>query len=438
MSGRTALTAEEREQSLANLKLERDAIVLYDRLSGIEKDERRAAAFRVIASNERRHAAVWADRLRTDGATIPPDAPPRARVRLIIGLARLFGTRAVSDLVKSLEGDEGDIYEAQEDPAVASIMADEREHAEIWGRLDAGLPPIRESATRKAAASLAGDATAAAASPATAASPAGEGNVAVATPGVATPATASPAASRAAAESQRTAEGRTESWHRAGRTGTLRAAIFGVNDGLDSNLALVMGVAGATSDNHFIVLAGVAGLLAGSFSMAAGEYVSMKSQRELFERQISLEREEMKIMPEAEELELAAIYRGKGLSSTEAAMVAKRLMADPEAALDTKIREELGLDPDELGSAWGAASYSLISFAIGAFLPLAPFLLTSGSTALVASVATAFTALFVVGAGVSLLTGRGLIFGGLRQVVIGAAAAGVTFVVGRLIGVAVG
>jgi VIT1/CCC1 family predicted Fe2+/Mn2+ transporter len=181
----------------------------------------------------------------------------------------------------------------------------------------------------------------------------------------------------------------------------------------------------------------VAGLLAGSFSMAAGEFISMQSQRELFQRQIDLEREELKIMPEAEEHELAGIYRAKGLSSSEAALVAHRLMQDPQMALDTKIREELGLDPHELGSPFGAAAYSCLSFGLGAAIPLVPFLLSHGAPAIVAAVALAMIGLFVVGVGVSLLTGRSAIFTGLRQVAIGGVAAGVTYVVGLIIGVQV-
>jgi vacuolar iron transporter family protein len=231
---------------------------------------------------------------------------------------------------------------------------------------------------------------------------------------------------------------RDESWHRAaGQSGTLRAAVFGINDGLVSNLALVMGFAGATTQNELIVLAGVAGLLAGAFSMAAGEYVSMRSQRELFERQIDLEREELRFMPDKERKELAALYRAKGLSQDEADMIAARLMEDPEHALDTKIREELGLDPDELGSPWGAALFSFLAFGLGALVPLAPFLFTEGVGAIAISVALALTALFIVGALVSLLTGRSLLFSGFRQVAIGGAAALVTYIVGSIIGVSV-
>jgi VIT1/CCC1 family predicted Fe2+/Mn2+ transporter len=171
--------------------------------------------------------------------------------------------------------------------------------------------------------------------------------------------------------------------------------------------------------------------------MAAGEYISMQSQKELFQRQIELEREELRFMPEKERDELAALYRTKGLSEEEAEMVSARLMEDPEAALDTKIREELGLDPDELGSPWGAAGSSFAAFAVGAIIPLAPFLLTSGVAAIAISASLALVSLFIVGALVSLLTGRSLVFSGLRQCFIGGGTALVTFIVGSLIGVTV-
>ncbi len=428
MNDAGAMDAAERERSLANLKLERDAIALYDRLAVIEKDPHRATAFRTIAANERRHAGIWSERLRQAGAEIPPVGRPRIRVRFVMGVARVFGTDAVSDLVKAMEGNEQFTYESQGDPDVAWIIADEKEHAEIWQRLDAGLPGISAGTTNGSTIGALDTAA-----PATVATP-------TATT-AATPATA-PEQFRAADAAPGTRPARNESWHRSGRTGTLRAAIFGATDGLVSNLALVMGVAGATGvaavDNHFIVLAGVAGILAGASSMAAGEYISMQSQRELFERQIDLEREEMRVMPEQEERELASIYRAKGLSHHEAAMVANRLMEDPQAALDTKVREELGLDPHELGSAWGAAGSSFVTFGIGALVPVVPFLIGTGTAALATAIVVALAALFLVGAGVSLLTGRGLVFGGLRQVAIGGVAAALTFVVGTLIGVTVG
>lgn len=380
--------------SLENLKLERDATVLYDSLAGIEKDPTRAAAFRRIAANERRHADIWARKLTELGATVPPADGPRPRVRLIMLIARLFGTRSVAELVKALEGDEGDAYESQgASPEVAAIAADEREHAQIWERL----------AARKAIAA--------------------DGDGVGRARGVVSPADI----------------GRREPWHRtSARSGTLRAVIFGVSDGLVSNLSLVMGVAGASGSHpSFVILAGVAGLLAGALSMAAGEYISMQSQRELFERQIELERAEMEAMPEEEEAELAAAYRAKGFARDEAARIAHRLFQDPDAALDILVREELGLDPDELGSPWGAASGSMISFAIGAAIPVIPFLFGGGPVITIISLGASLAALFAVGAGVSMLTGRGLVFSGLRQLGIGLAAAAVTYLIGSIIGVGV-
>jgi vacuolar iron transporter family protein len=370
------LTADERARSLANLKLERDAIALYDSLATIEKNPDRAAVFERIATNERRHAEIWASRLEQAGATVPPISGPRPRVRLVILLARLFGPERVADLVRGLEGDEEEAYASQMTPETEAIAADEREHAQMWDEI---------TGTKRVATG----------------------------------------AGRSVTE---------EAIHRGGRSGTLRAAVFGANDGLVSNLSLVMGVAGAVTDNHFIVLAGVAGLLAGAFSMAAGEYISMQSQREMFENQISVEREEMRVMPEVEREELAAIYRAKGVSPADAERIAGQLMEDPAKALDTKVREELGLDPDQLGSSWGAAIYSFVAFGIGAVIPLVPFLLARGDVAFMSALGLSFAALFAVGAAVSIVTGKSMLFSGLRQVMIGAAAAAVTYGVGSVIG----
>jgi VIT1/CCC1 family predicted Fe2+/Mn2+ transporter len=168
--------------------------------------------------------------------------------------------------------------------------------------------------------------------------------------------------------------------------------------------------------------------------MAAGEYISMQSQREMFENQISVEREEMRVMPEVEREELAAIYRAKGIAPADADRIAGQLMQDPEKALDTMVREELGLDPDQLGSSWGAAIYSFVAFGIGAVIPLVPFLLSSGDVAFIAALVASFVALFAVGAAVSIVTGKSMLFSGLRQVAIGAAAAAVTYGVGTVIG----
>jgi VIT1/CCC1 family predicted Fe2+/Mn2+ transporter len=224
-----------------------------------------------------------------------------------------------------------------------------------------------------------------------------------------------------------------------GKSGALRAAIFGANDGLVSNLSLIMGVTGAGVSNKVIVLAGVAGLLAGAFSMAAGEYISMRVQREVFERLIHLEAHEIGSDAEAERRELVLLYERKGISADLAERLAEELMRDPQVALDTHAREELGLDPEEgLGSPWAAAGSSFATFSIGAAIPLVPFLFGSGDAAVVTASALALAALFGIGAGMSYLTGRPFYTSGLRMMLIGGGAALVTFGVGKLLNVTIG
>jgi vacuolar iron transporter family protein len=217
--------------------------------------------------------------------------------------------------------------------------------------------------------------------------------------------------------------------------GNLRAAVFGVNDGLISNASLILGIAGATADHKVILLSGAAGLIAGAFSMAAGEYVSMRSQREMYEYQIGLEREELDHYPDAEAEELALIYQERGLPRAEAVSVAKRIVADPEQALATLAREELGLNPDDLGSPAGAAISSFVSFAVGAAIPLSPFALGAGAASLTVAIVASGIALFVVGAILSFFTGRSMLASGTRMLLIGAAAGSVTYIVGNLLGV---
>ena len=219
--------------------------------------------------------------------------------------------------------------------------------------------------------------------------------------------------------------------------GGLRAAIFGVNDGLVSNFSLVMGFAGAEAKPEYILLAGIAGLLAGSFSMAAGEYVSVRAQRELFEQQIKMEKEELEMSPKEEEEELSLIYQAKGLPEQEASLLARRIIANPRIAIDTLAREELGLDPSALGSPWVAAFSSFSAFVIGALFPVIPYLFISGTAAWGASALLSCLALFIVGAVISIFTARGPIRSGLRMLGIGLLASGVTFGAGWLFGVTV-
>jgi VIT1/CCC1 family predicted Fe2+/Mn2+ transporter len=226
-----------------------------------------------------------------------------------------------------------------------------------------------------------------------------------------------------------------ESWHRGSGGGSLRAAVFGLNDGLVSNFSLMMGVAGAAPGRGVVILSGLAGMLAGAFSMAAGEYISVRSQRELFEREIVKEEEELTSSPEEEKKELELIYRAKGIPREEAVRLAETLLSNPESALDTLAREELGLDPGELGSPWGAAWSSFLAFVGGALIPLLPFVFVSGPYGIWAAAAASAVALFGVGAILSIFTGKGALYSGLRMMVIGGLVALITNTLGRLLGV---
>lgn len=221
--------------------------------------------------------------------------------------------------------------------------------------------------------------------------------------------------------------------------GNLRAAVFGVNDGLVSNASLIMGVAGAAVGADFVLTSGIAGLLAGALSMAAGEYVSMRSQREMFEYQIGLERDELHEYPEEEAEELALIYQARGMDLEEARRVSRELVKNETHALDALAREELGLNPDDLGSPWGAAIWSFLAFAVGAIIPLLPFMfgLPLVRAVTITAVVTAI-ALFGVGAALSLFTGRSAIAGGLRMVLIGGGAGAATWLIGSMLGAAIG
>jgi VIT1/CCC1 family predicted Fe2+/Mn2+ transporter len=355
---------------------EMDGAAMYRALAERASGEQREI-FLELASAEERHARYWAAKLAELGEPEPRPGEHRQslRTRLLSFLARRFGPGAVFPLVQRAEMADADHYDAV--PEASRAMAtDERIHAKVL----AGMTP---SAARSGAIL------------------------------------------------------RGERWHRGDASGTLRAAVFGVNDGLVSNLSLVMGVTGGQAAPRVILLAGLAGLLAGAFSMGVGEYISVTSQRELFEREIALEAEEISTMPEEEANELALIYRAKGMGREEAEAMASRIMRDESTALDTMAREELGLNPDELGSPWGVAASSFTAFATGAVVPVLPWIFASGAAALVGSVVLSGLALFLVGAGISLLTGRSVLRTGARQLAVGALAAAATFGVGRLIGVSV-
>jgi len=227
--------------------------------------------------------------------------------------------------------------------------------------------------------------------------------------------------------------------HRNVAGGNLRAAVFGVSDGLVSNASLILGVGGAGVTHETLLMSGVAGLLAGALSMAAGEYVSVRSQREMYEYQIALEKEELDEYPEEEAEELALIYAARGMALDKARAVSAEMMRDPDHALDVLAREELGLNPDSLGSPWGAAASSFLAFAFGALIPLLPILLhVAAANTLPVSAAITLVSLFGIGMILSLFTGRSAIYGGLRLTLIGAAAGAVSFGIGGLLGAVVG
>lgn len=390
MRGRRDQDAQDTRRWTRLLAGEREAAALYEALAAGETGER-AAILRELAAVERRHAAHWEERLRAEGAEVPGPRSPGLRTRLLGATARRFSTPVVLPAIERAERRDAGLYDG--DPDAAPGMADdERGHART-------LAALRD---RRGA----------------------------------------PGRQRSGAPGQpldpQEQIGRGEPWHRGDRSGALRAAVFGVSDGLVSNTALVMGFAGSGGSRHVVLLAGVAGLVAGAFSMAAGEYVSMAGQREMFQREIALEAAELEESPEEELEELVLIYRAKGLPADQARDIATRIMADHDVALDTLAREELGLDPDELGSPWAAAASSFAAFAVGAVVVMLPYLVTSGALAFAAAVVAAALALFCVGGGIGLLNGRSAVRSGLRQLAVGSLAAAVTFGVGFLIGSPVG
>jgi VIT1/CCC1 family predicted Fe2+/Mn2+ transporter len=333
-------------------------------------DEQRRDVFLQLAAAEERHAAHWARLLRESGVTPRPPRRP-FRVRALCFLARHFGTEAVLPLMLRTEAAEADRY--RDDAEATDAMAQQEAAA---GRTIAAMQGLPEG-----------------------------GRIA-----------------------------RSEGRHRTEIGGVLRATVFGMNDGLVSNFSLVMGVAGGTTDNSIVLLAGIAGLVAGAFSMASGEWISIRSQRELYENELRIEQEELRAFPAEERDELEMIYRAKGIPADEARALVDTIMNRNDVALDTLAREELGLDPSTLGSPWVAAISSFVAFAIGAALPVIPFLLGSGTAPTIVAAVLSVLALFAVGAATSIFTGRHAGRAGLRMALIGALVALGTFGVGKVVG----
>jgi VIT1/CCC1 family predicted Fe2+/Mn2+ transporter len=364
----------------ANWRDEIESAALYAALAEVEQQPGLADVYRRLAAVEGEHARFWEEQLVAAGKP----APPRQlgwRTRVLIWLARRFGPAFVLPTIGGIERKDSRGYTAQPESRATALPGQERSHARVLETIMGGT---RGGLEGSAIAQL---------------------------------------------------EGR----HRASSGNALRAAVLGASDGLLSNFSLVMGVAGADTSGRSVLVAGLAGLLAGAFSMALGEWISVQSSRELYERQIAVERDELEQNPAEEQEELALIYQAKGLPEDQARALAARLIADRPTALDTLAREELGVDPEELGgSAWEAAISSFLLFAVGAVVPVIPFLFMAGLGAVALSVALSTLGLFGIGAAITLLTGRSIWYSGMRQVVVGLAAAAITFGIGRVIGISLG
>jgi vacuolar iron transporter family protein len=365
---------------LANWQKEVDGTALYLALAEIEKQPKLSEVFRRMAASEEKHTVFWEKRLEQAGGIIP-HRNPSWRARSMRFLARRFGVNFILPTLTAGEQLTSSEYDSQPEPGIGSMSADEKSHARL-------LTMVGGSKT-----GLSG------------------GMVAQ-------------------------MEGR----HKASGGNALRAAVLGANDGLVSILSLVMGVAGANLNSHDVFIAGIAGLLAGAGSMALGEWLSVQSSRELYSHQIKIEKEELNNNPVEEQEELALIYQAKGLPEARARELSAAIMnTDQNSILDTLAREELGIDPQELGgSAYVAAFTSFILFSLGALFPLLPFAFLSGNIAVYTSMGVSAVALFLVGAAITLMTGRNVFYSGFRQVIIGLAAAMITYGIGRLIGVSVG
>jgi VIT1/CCC1 family predicted Fe2+/Mn2+ transporter len=364
----------------ANLQGEVDGAALYRALAETETDPQLKEVYGRLASVEEGHAEFWARQLNRIGGRVTR-LVPGWRTRALAWLARRFGPQFVLPTISRLEQRDVGHYDQQPEAVAGGLPAAERSHQRIVQAIEERIPG-----------GLSGSSLA-----------------------------------------------RLEGRHRAMGGNALRAAVLGANDGLVSNLSLVMGVAGAAAAEKTILLTGLAGLVAGACSMAMGEWLSVNSSRELYQRQIDIEASELEQAPEEEIAEISLIYEAKGLPQPQAKALAKQMMANKDTALDTLVREELGIDPAELGgSAWAAAGTSFLLFSLGAIFPVAPFFLLAGNPAVLASLAASGVALAAIGAGTSLFTGRGVMFSALRQLLVGYAAAAITYAIGTLAGVTLG
>ena len=364
------------ERHKESLRTEIDAAFLYERIAANENDPLIAQLFREMAAIERGHADhAFAELKRTGGMTAMPG--PSWRARTLDRIGRMMGYDHVIAQLMDVEKGLAKASVAQKLRSGAPVSGAEQNHVRILGALMAGKH--------------------------------GMGGEQL---------------------------GRIEGKHKSVGGNALRAAVLGANDGLVSNMSLVMGVAGATEGQDGVLLAGLAGLLAGALSMALGEWISVKSSQELYERQMALEMTELETNPEGERRELVLIYMAKGISEAEAHRLADEAMRDTGKAHALLVKEELGINAEELqGSAWEAAITSFFLFAVGAILPVFPFFFLTGLKAIGLSLGLSALGLFGIGSAITLFTGRSVWFSGMRQVLFGLAAAAITFGIGKLIGV---
>lgn len=362
------------------LRDEIDGEFLYRSLAAAEQDPHLKMVFERLAESERRHRELWEGKLREAGEPVPAYRPS-IRARALGWLARRFGTNVVAPIVAEMEVGAYTMYDDQPEAVAQGLPADERSHARVFREI------ARQGVRRSSAIDIA----------------------------------------------------RIEGRHGAATGNALRAAVLGANDGLVSNLSLVMGVAGANPGPEIVLLSGVAGLLAGSLSMALGEWISVRSGAELIERQVRVELDEIRHLPEEEIEELTLIYMSRGVPEEEARQTAKRIITDQKAALETLSREELGISPHDHGqNPWTAAAASFITFSVGAAFPVLPWVVLSGYAGVAGSVIASTLGLMLTGAVTSVFTGRNVWFSAARMVAFGLSAAGITFGIGRGIGVSTG
>lgn len=364
-----------------NVRAEQESAALYQMLADGEHDPHLKEVYARLAAVEERHKAYWVEQIRQQGGK-PPSEQITWRIQALGWLAKRFGAGAILPLISGMERTAVHEYDNQPEAQAVGMPAEERSHARVFQELQAATP----------------------------------GGIAG------------------------TVLAQLEGRHRNTAGGNaLRAAVLGASDGLTSNLSLVMGVAGATLGGRTVLVTGLAGMLAGGLSMAIGEWLSVQSARELYSHQIGIERKELAEVPDEEREELALIYQAKGVNAATAQELANRLLSDSASALDTLAREELGIDPNELGgSAWEAAIASFLLFSLGALMPVVPFIFASGYVAIGTSVALSIVGLFLIGMGITLTTGVPLLRSGTRQILMGLAAAAITFGLGRLVGGSLG